>query len=200
MSPDDALDTDTLAEARRRLVDLAADRIEVADPARDWFRARLPDLSGMLAASLGDPYLGRAGHARIIDLLRESGAHHAVDAIVNALQRASATRDFMVATAAMEALAALRAPDGLDAIITVLEGDNRDLAKQAAVLAGRSGAARVVEPLSRSLQSADPFLRYAAARGLASHESKDAHAILALHLKREDDGDVRALIERALAR
>src|SRR5262245_47005753 len=151
---------------RQQLIDLASDRPELYQGAHSWFIRRGPEIATALMDALHDDELGSVGHSRILRLLAELADEQALPEIVRTLTRALERRDHIVIPAAMNSLAAFRAPETTNTLIGLLTESDLDIIKHAAGLLGQTGDVNTIEPLSRLLSAADASIRYSAARAL----------------------------------
>src|SRR5262245_2060340 len=181
----------------QQLINLASDRLELYQQAYSWFVQRGPETTSVLAQALDDVSLGSVCHWRILLLLRHFAKEETLPAILKALHRALSPYDPIVLPGAMQALAALRAPEATNALIALLQESNADIVKQAAALLGQTGDLNVVKPLLQLLGHRNPSIRYSAVRGLTQLDDPSVRAALKRHLESETDAEVRNLIEGA---
>lgn len=180
------------------LLELASDAPGAWQEAAARLCERGVDALPLLERGLHDDRLGSTAHWRILLVLSELGREESLAMVRAALRRALARGDWAVITGAMEALAALRSPEAVDELLPLLAHDDPDVAKYAAVLAGKTGNRRAAEPLLRLLQSTNVSLRYAAATGLAELADPTTRAALERHLAGEQDAEVRQRLLEAL--
>lgn len=180
------------------LLELASDAPGAWQEAAARVRARGLDALPLLERGLKDDRLGSTAHWRILLVLRELALKESLAVVRTALQRALVRGDWAVTTGAMETLAALRTPEAVDELLPLLAHPDLDVAKYAAVLAGKTGDRRAGEPLLHLLQSPSASLRYAAASGLAELADPTLRAALERHLAGEQDPEVRERLLHAL--
>lgn len=181
-------------EVRERLVDLASDRPRVQETAESWFRNRGAEALSDLVEGLRDTGLGSVGHMRILRLLAELGDPAALPAIRDALRKGLARPDPIVVPAAMDALAATGAPEAADELERLLEHDDPDVVKHAALLLGDRRWGVRAPALARLLERPEQGVRYAAVQALLEMKGREVETILTGHLERETDPEVRARI------
>lgn len=182
---------------KEQLVNLAADRPQIYQPAQDWFLQQGEKIVPQLVQGLEDESLGSVCHWRILLLLKHFAQEETIPAILKALRLALDRRDPIVLPGAMEALAVFRTSVATSALIALLQDDNLDIVKHAAALVGQTGDSNVIEPLLRLLSSKNPSIRYSAARGLTQLDDPSVRATLKRHLESETDLEVRELIKSA---
>jgi HEAT repeat protein len=181
----------------RQLLALASDAPGVWEEAAAAILALGTASLPLLERGLEDPRLGSVAHWRILLLLRQLGRAESVPAIRRALGRALEERDSSVTFGAMEALGAFHAPEAVGELVALLAHPDPDIVRRAAVLAGETRSPGALAPLVRLLDGGEPSIRYAATHGLIGLGSPEARAVLARHLARETDDEVRALIRSA---
>ncbi len=76
----------------------------------------------------------------------------------------------------------------------------RGLLRNVAVALGNSKNPEAIGPLSRALQDPEPLIRGHASWALSQFAESEAHRALVRHLHREDDEQVKAEVQMALAR
>jgi HEAT repeat protein len=182
---DDELEADLMAlgDARSARLDVAMRRLAARGV------AAVPALLDELAADR----VGGVGRARITRLLAESGAPEALGPILATLDDPRS----IVRAAAIAAIAAFDDPRATAALLAVLGNAHPDAVKQAAAWLGDRREPSAVGALGALLGRDDQGLRFVAARALAQIDSPAARALLAAHLVRETDAEVRAIIENA---
>jgi HEAT repeats len=174
----------------QHLIDLASDVHDISETALEWFLQQGPMTTTILVEGLDDNRLGSVGHSRILHLLR----YFSKDETVPAILKAARKYDPIVLSAAMQALAAIKTPECIDALCTFLQEDNPDIAKQAAILLGETGAASAVKPLLRLLDSNNTSVRFCVVSALIQLDGSSVYADLGQHLERETDLEIRDLI------
>ena len=76
----------------------------------------------------------------------------------------------------------------------------RGLLRNVAVALGNSKNPEAIGPLRTALQDPEPLIRGHAAWALSQFAESEAHGALVRHLNREDDEQVKAEVQMALAR
>ncbi|MEW6732878.1 MAG: hypothetical protein AB1489_16250, partial [Acidobacteriota bacterium] len=158
-------DKNQLVESQ--LIDLASDRPELYQAAYTWFTQQGPAITSALVQGLDNEYLGSVGHWRILLLLQHFAQKETLPAILKTLQRALSRRNNVVIPAAMEAITVFHTPVVTNTLIDLLQDNDLDIVKQAAVLLGKTDDLNAIEPLLNLLGSNDPTIRYRAVRGLS---------------------------------
>jgi HEAT repeat protein len=117
-----------------QLFRLASDNQAIYQAGRQWFLDQGPDIAPVLADALDNPRLGSIAHWRILLLLREFALPSTAPAVLKAFRNALERDDVIVLPGAMEALAALKTDEALEALISVLESGTAHQASHAAAL------------------------------------------------------------------
>ena len=181
----------------RELLALASDASGAWEEAGARLLARGASVLPLLERGLDDPRLGAAAHWRILRLLARLGRPESLPAIRAALHRALDHGNAPVLGGALEALAALAIPEAVGELVALLGHTDADIVRRVAALVGQTRSPAALAPLVHLLEHADPSLRYAAVHGLTGLDSPAARAALSVHLPRETDAEVRALIRSA---
>jgi HEAT repeat protein len=180
---------------KEQIVNLAADRPQIYQPAQKWFLQQGEKIVPLLVQGLEDESLGSVCHWRILVLLQYFAQEETIPAILQALRTALERRNHIVIPGAMEALAVFSAPETIRMLIELTQESDPDIVKHAAALLGKTGDAAAAEPLLRLLGSDNPSIRYSAVRGLIQLEDPSVRTALKRHLEIETDVEVRELIE-----
>lgn len=181
-----------------RLVDLASDIPEIYETANAWFLRHGIECASVLINALDDESLGSICHWRILLLLRHFPEEKKlVSVILKALRRALQSNDPIVLPGAMEALAVFRTPEAMDVLVGLLQENDLDVVKHAAVLLGQTDDTSAIEPLLHMMHHDNPSIRYSAASALIQLGGPSVHAVLRQHLQKEVDPEVRELITKA---
>jgi HEAT repeat protein len=188
-------DPDSLA--RRKLVDLASDTLQVYEAARAWFVAQGPAIVTVLIEGLEDEGLGSVGHWRILLLLRHFAQASTLPAILRTLRQAASRGDPIVLPGAMEAAAVFRTREASQAMMELLQDRDPDTVKHAAMLVGGMGDREAIVRLANLLRNDSASIRYSAAKGLISAGGREVQDVLSRHIGGETDPEVRALIAAA---
>jgi HEAT repeat protein len=182
------------AGLRSDLVALADDRVDPPDAAIRRIEARGPSAVPALLAALAEDALGGVAHARILAILVRVDPSRALGPV----RRAVADPRSHVRWAARTALAAVPGPEATEALIELLWDPSADVVADAARLLGSRRDSSAVTSLSELLARPEILVRYAAARALGEIGGPDALAAIAEQLPREEDPEVRAVIEGSL--
>ena len=160
---------------------LASDNKGIYQSARQWFFDQGPAIAPLLVSGLDDPHLGSIAHWRILLLLREFALPSTLPAVLKAFRGALERNDVIVLPGALEALAAFKTDEALEALISVLQSGAVDDVNHAAVLLANWGGDRATQALISLLDHQDESVRKSAVKGLRKINSPLAQEALRRH-------------------
>jgi len=135
----------------------------------------IPRLQVILAARGGEPEIAKA----CVDALGEIGDPGAVPILVDFLAHSDREKDRLARWAAANALGKLKQPQGVDALVALLDDPGAGLRQAAVQALGRIADPRAGEPLARTVRSdQDPVARELAAQALGTLKNPAALDVL----------------------
>lgn len=164
-----------------QLVRLASDDKPIYQSAWRWFLDQGPAIAPVLVSGLDDPDLGSIAHWRILLVLREFALPSTLPAVLKAFRSAFERTDVIVLPGALEALAAFKTDEALEALISVLQsGADDDVIHVAGLLANR-GDDRATPALISLLDHRDESVRKSATKALQKINTPLAQEALQRH-------------------
>lgn len=151
----------------QQLIRLASDNRAIYQDAREWFFAQGPSIVPILIEGLERSELGSVAHRRMLMLLQEFALPSTQPAILKVLRRALETKNVIVLSGAMEAVAVYKNDEALSALISVLQAGELDDVKHAVALLAGWNSDRAVVALTDLLDHPDAGVRKSAENALS---------------------------------
>jgi HEAT repeat protein len=170
-----------------QLFRLASDNQSIYEAGRQWFLDQGQDIAPVLADALDNPRLGSIAHWRILLLLREFALPSTLPAVLKAFRSALERDDVIVLPGAMEALAAFKNDEALEALISVFQTGTAHQMTHAAALLANWENDRATEALISLLDHEDAFVRKSALKALQKINTPLAQEAVERYRLRETD-------------